>query len=107
MTNIRSQLVAQLMIGLAMVLFTASVISIQIGDRSTFAGSELYQDVVDRWGAVGVAAAFAAGQALKNMLMWASARTMLGLRTHPWLRPRFADVRRLLVPAGDDGEGAA
>jgi hypothetical protein len=51
MTNFRPLLVAQLVTGLVMVLVTATVISIQIRDRSSFAGSELYQDVVDRWGA--------------------------------------------------------
>jgi hypothetical protein len=51
MTNFRPLLVAQLVTGLVMVLVTATVISIQISDRSSFAGSELYQDVVDRWGA--------------------------------------------------------
>ncbi len=51
MGTIIQKLTFQLVIGLAMVLFTATVISAQIGDRSNFAGSELYQDVVDRWGA--------------------------------------------------------
>jgi len=36
---------------LAIVVVVAMVISLQIGDRKSFADSELHQDVVARWGA--------------------------------------------------------
>jgi hypothetical protein len=36
---------------LAIVLFAGAVIAGQIGDRHHFASSELYQDVIERWGA--------------------------------------------------------
>jgi hypothetical protein len=37
--------------GLFIVVFTASVISVQIADRRSFASSELREDVMERWGA--------------------------------------------------------
>jgi hypothetical protein len=46
----RRRLAVLLVAGLAMVIFTAVVISKQMSDRQDFAGSELYQDVMERWG---------------------------------------------------------
>ncbi len=46
-----SPVVAQLLGGLFAVVFSSMVMSCQITDRSSFANSELHQDVMERWGA--------------------------------------------------------
>jgi len=44
------ELAGQTIVGLAMVVFAAIVISVQIMDRREFASGTLYRDVMERWG---------------------------------------------------------